>query len=161
VVAHAEHREPKLDLCHVNVPQPLDPRLRVSYKGTGVRNIHPAGAFASAFGKARHMFIAMNRFKVIPGSQADFERVWTTRDTHLREVPGFVEFHLLRGPEREDHVLFASHTIWRSRVDFEAWTKSEAFRLAHQSAGQNKPLYLGHPEFEGFEVIQTVDKGKS
>jgi hypothetical protein len=54
-----------------------------------------------------------------------------------------------------------SRTIWRSRADFEAWTKSEAFRLAHQSAGQNKPLYLGHPEFEGFEVIQTVDKGKS
>jgi heme-degrading monooxygenase HmoA len=107
------------------------------------------------------MFIAMNRFKVIPGSQADFERVWTTRDTHLREVPGFVEFHLLCGPEREDHVLFASHTIWRSRAAFEAWTKSEAFRLAHQSAGQNKPLYLGHPEFEGFEVIQTVDKTMS
>jgi heme-degrading monooxygenase HmoA len=107
------------------------------------------------------MFIAMNRFKVIPGSQADFERVWTTRDTRLRRVPGFVEFHLLRGPEREDHVLFASHTIWRNRADFEAWTKSEAFRLAHQSAGQNKPLYLGHPEFEGFEVIQTVDKERS
>ena len=29
-------------------------------------------------------------------------------------------------------------------------------RLAHRGAGQNKPLYLGHPEFEGFEVIQTV-----
>jgi heme-degrading monooxygenase HmoA len=80
------------------------------------------------------MFIAMNRFKVITGSQADFERVWTMRDTHLREVPGFVEFHLLRGPEREDHVLFASHTVWRSRAHFEAWTKSEAFRLAHQSS---------------------------
>jgi heme-degrading monooxygenase HmoA len=58
-------------------------------------------------------------------------------------------------------VLFASHTIWHSRAAFEAWTKSEAFRLAHQSAGQNKPLYLGHPEFEGFEVIQTVDKTKA
>jgi heme-degrading monooxygenase HmoA len=76
------------------------------------------------------MFIAMNRFKVIPGSQADFERVWTTRDTHLRKVPGFVEFHLLRGPEREDHVLFASHTIWRSRADFEAWTKSDRVQSA-------------------------------
>ena len=48
-----------------------------------------------------------------------------------RDVPGFVEFHLLRGPEREDHVLYSSHTIWRSRDDFEAWTRSEAFRLAH------------------------------
>ena len=104
------------------------------------------------------MFIAMNRFKVIPDSRSDFERVWTSRDTHLRDVPGFVEFHLLRGPEREDYVLYSSHTVWRSREDFEAWTRSEAFRLAHQSAGQNRPLYLGHPEFEGFEVIQTVER---
>ena len=102
------------------------------------------------------MFIAMNRFKVIQGAQADFEKVWTTRDSHLGEVPGFIEFHLLRGPEREDHVLYSSHSIWRSRADFEAWTRSEAFRHAHQSAGQNRPLYLGHPEFEGFEVVETV-----
>ena len=102
------------------------------------------------------MFIAMNRFKVVLGSEAEFEQVWMTRETHLREVPGFSEFHLLRGPQRDDHVLYASHTVWRSRADFEAWTRSEAFRLAHRSAGDNKPLYLGHPEFEGFDVIQTV-----
>lgn len=102
------------------------------------------------------MFIAMNRFKVTPGAEADFEQVWTGRDTHLRDVPGFVEFHLVRGPVRDDHVLYASHTIWRSRADFEAWTQSEAFRAAHRNAGENKPLYLGHPEFEGFEVLQTI-----
>jgi heme-degrading monooxygenase HmoA len=102
------------------------------------------------------MFIAMNRFKVTRGSEGEFEEVWTTRDTHLQEVEGFVEFHLLRGPERDDHVLYASHTVWRSREDFEAWTRSEAFRLAHRNAGGNRPLYLGHPEFEGFEVVQTV-----
>ena len=37
------------------------------------------------------MFIAMNRFHVIRGSEADFETVWTSRDTHLRDVPGFIE----------------------------------------------------------------------
>jgi len=102
------------------------------------------------------MFIAMNRFKVLPGSEAAFEEVWTSRDTHLHEVPGFIEFHLLRGPAKEDHVLYSSHTIWRSRAAFEDWTRSEAFRRAHAGAGANKPMYLGHPEFEGFEVIQTV-----
>ncbi|MBV9248784.1 MAG: antibiotic biosynthesis monooxygenase [Acetobacteraceae bacterium] len=102
------------------------------------------------------MFIAMNRFKVSRGSEADFEQVWTKRDTHLHGVPGFIEFHLLRGPEHDDHVLYSSHTVWRSKADFEAWTRSEAFRLAHRDAGQNKPLYLGQPEFEGFEVIQTI-----
>ncbi|MFL9962982.1 antibiotic biosynthesis monooxygenase [Paraburkholderia sediminicola] len=103
------------------------------------------------------MYIAMNRFKVTPGSEAAFENVWTSRDTHLKEVPGFVEFHLLKGPQKEDHVLYSSHTIWRDRAAFEAWTQSEAFRAAHRSAGnENRVLYLGHPEFEGFEVIQTV-----
>jgi heme-degrading monooxygenase HmoA len=107
------------------------------------------------------MFIAMNRFKVIPAAAADFEEVWTTRDTHLRAVSGFIAFHLLRGAEREDHVLYASHSVWRSKDDFEAWTRSEAFRLAHRQAGRNQPLYLGHPEFEGFEVIQTLEAGQT
>ena len=38
------------------------------------------------------MFIAMNRFKVIKGSEAAFESVWLSRDSHLDKVPGFVEF---------------------------------------------------------------------
>ncbi|MCK9542853.1 MAG: antibiotic biosynthesis monooxygenase [Novosphingobium sp.] len=102
------------------------------------------------------MFIAMNRFQVIPGEEDAFEAVWKERDTYLHDVPGFVEFHLLRGPANEDHTLFASHSIWRSRADFEAWTKSEAFRKAHAGAGGTKQIYAGHPKFEGFEVIQTV-----
>jgi heme-degrading monooxygenase HmoA len=74
------------------------------------------------------MFIAMNRFRVAKGSEAAFEHVWLSRDTHLHKVPGFVEFHLLKGPEAEDHTLYASHTVWESHAAFEAWTNSEAFR---------------------------------
>jgi heme-degrading monooxygenase HmoA len=99
------------------------------------------------------MFIAMNRFKVQKGSEAEFERVWRERDSHISKVPGFKQFELLRGPEREDHTLYASHTVWGSRADFEAWTKSEAFRAAHRTAGTNKPLYIGHPEVELFESV--------
>src|SRR5271168_4937736 len=106
------------------------------------------------------MFIAMNRFRVAKGSEADFEHVWLLRDSHLDKVPGFVEFQLLKGPEAEDHTLYASHTVWENRAVFEAWTKSEAFRAAHSRAGNNKPLYLDHPQFEGFEVRQTVGRGK-
>ena len=40
-----------------------------------------------------------------------------------------------------------------AKTDFENRTKSEAFRKAHSGGGQNKGIYLGHPEFEGFEVI--------
>ncbi|RVU38421.1 antibiotic biosynthesis monooxygenase [Hwanghaeella grinnelliae] len=99
------------------------------------------------------MFIAMNRFKIRPGKEEDFERIWRERDTHLDDVPGFKSFTLLRGPEGEDHTLYSSHTVWNSRADFEAWTKSEAFRLAHKNAGDHSDVYLGHPNFEGFESV--------
>jgi heme-degrading monooxygenase HmoA len=103
------------------------------------------------------MFIAMNRFKVRPGEEAAFEARWADREVLIDRVPGFVRFALLKGPVRDDHVLYASHTIWASRVAFEDWTRSEAFRLAHRDAGGNKPLTVSHPEFEGFDVVQSVE----
>ena len=106
------------------------------------------------------MFIAMNRFQIVPGKEKDFEEVWRNRDTHLENVPGFGEFHLVKGPQEESHTLYASHTVWESRDDFENWTKSEAFRAAHKNAGQNSHLYLGHPNFEGFEVVTGISTGR-
>lgn len=99
------------------------------------------------------MFIAMNRFKIVKGEEEAFEQVWRERDRHLDQVPGYKEFQLLKGPEEEDHTLYASHTVWTSREAFDAWTKSEAFRKAHAGAGDRRGLYIGHPMFEGFEVV--------
>ena len=99
------------------------------------------------------MFIAMNRFRINPGFEAGFEKVWRERESHLREVPGFKTFALLTGPEREDHVLYASHSTWASRSAFENWTASDAFRRAHAQASAPKGTYLGHPELETFEAL--------
>jgi heme-degrading monooxygenase HmoA len=99
------------------------------------------------------MFIAMNRFQIAPGREDEFVAIWRNRETYLDEVPGFQSFQLLRGASNDDYTLFASHSIWESRADFEAWTHSEAFRKAHAGAGGAKGLYLGHPQFEGFDVI--------
>ncbi|MGA7328548.1 MAG: antibiotic biosynthesis monooxygenase [Rhodomicrobium sp.] len=102
------------------------------------------------------MFIAMNRFRVKRGSEADFEAAWLNRDIYINREPGFVAFHLLKGPQSEDFSLYVSHTIWESVQAFENWTRSESFRAAHRGAGENKPLYIGGPQFEGFQVIQDV-----
>ena len=77
------------------------------------------------------MYIAMNRFKVRPEEQEAFTTRWLERDVFLKTVPGFISFHLLKGPEREDHVLYASHTVWASHDRFQDWTRSEQFRAAH------------------------------
>lgn len=99
------------------------------------------------------MYIAMNRFRIAIGREEVFEELWRTRDTQLADVPGFREFHLLRGPTGDDHTLFASHTVWDSPEAFTAWTESEAFRAAHAKARAPEGTYLGPPVFEGFEVV--------
>jgi len=102
------------------------------------------------------MYIAMNRFRIIPGQESAFEKVWEERDSQLTDVPGFMAFHLLKGPKGEDHTLYSSHTMWTNEAAFEGWTKSEAFRQAHKGAGDRQHIYLGHPAFEGFEVVQQI-----
>ena len=99
------------------------------------------------------MYIAMNRFRIALGKEQEFIEIWKTRDTFLSGVPGFKEFHLLQGPTGDEYTLFASHSVWESAEHFGDWTRSEAFRKAHAGAGGSKDLYLGHPQFEGFEAV--------
>lgn len=99
------------------------------------------------------MFVAMNRFRIARGFEAGFEQLWRERDSYLSEVPGFQSFALLKGTEADDHVLYASHTIWESRAAFEAWTQSEHFRKAHAQRSAPKGTYLGHPDLELFEAV--------
>ena len=98
-------------------------------------------------------FIAMNRFKIVIGRESDFEDIWENRETHLDDVKGFRKFNLLKGSTTEEYTLYTSHSIWDSKTDFENWKKSEAFRKAHSGGEQHQGIYLGHPEFERFEVI--------
>lgn len=117
------------------------------------------------------MYIAMNRFTVPTANAADFEALWLNRESKLAELPGFVAFHMLKGPQAEDGtILYASHTVWADEADFLNWTRSQQFRTAHASsagqgrdkpagteAGERRKLHEGAPRFEGFTVIQEIN----
>jgi hypothetical protein len=63
---------------------------------------------------------------------------------------------------RETAGTAASHSWLKLPViitNLNTWTRSAEFRAAHRGAGQNKPLYIDHPQFKGFEVRQTVRRG--
>ncbi|PYE85853.1 antibiotic biosynthesis monooxygenase family protein [Pseudoroseicyclus aestuarii] len=103
------------------------------------------------------MYLTMNRFKVKLAEEATFEEIWLSRDSVLKEVPGFVSFHLLKGQEVDgSHRLYASHTVWESEQAFRDWTTSEQFRRAHAGARPSRDIYLGPPELEIFESLQAL-----
>ncbi len=94
------------------------------------------------------MFIAMNRFQVVPGRGDDFERIWRERETYLDGVPGFVRFALLRGENGE----YLSHSTWTSRETFEAWTNSESFRKGH-AQGSLLGVLAGPPVIGLYDAV--------
>ena len=102
------------------------------------------------------MYIAMNRFRVSRGREEEFEETWRNRDSYLDEVEGFHDFQLLRGEAGEDATLFVSHSVWESRDAFRAWTESEAFAKAHRQARMPEGVLLGHPHFEGYEIVDVT-----
>ena len=102
------------------------------------------------------MYIAMNRFTVLVENAEAFEELWLNRDSFLKDVTGFLEFQMLKGPEADGTCLYASHTVWTDEDHFRAWTRSDAFRAAHANAGQTMELHVGRPVFEGFSVIQQI-----
>ena len=95
----------------------------------------------------------MNRFHIKLGFEKEFESIWKNRESHLQNVSGFKKFNLIKGKTDSDFTLYASHSTWESEKDFVNWTKSESFKNAHKNAGQNSKMYLGHPIFEGYNVI--------
>ena len=95
----------------------------------------------------------LNEFKIVLGRENDFEQLWRNRESHLGNVEGFIKFNLLKGSTNDDYTVYISHSLWTSKGDFTNWTKSESFRLAHKDAGKNSQNYIGHPVFEGYEVV--------
>lgn len=84
-------------------------------------------------------YVAMNRFQVREGAEAQFEARWATRKSSLLELAGFRWFGLLRrvpppGEDVEpytDDYSYVSFTIWETKKNFNAWRTGPAFKEAH------------------------------
>ena len=95
------------------------------------------------------MFIAMNNFKVAQGREEDFERAWRERKSYLEGVPGFVQFALLKSDAPGEYI---SHSAWRDRDAFIAWTQSEAFVQGHRQ-GSLMGIVDGPPQLKTYEAL--------
>ena len=103
------------------------------------------------------MYYALNQFRIGAGRGGEFEERWRNRDSFLDEVPGYVAFHLVKGPDDDEgNHLYASFTTWESKQAFTAWTESKAFAKAHAQGKTAPGVVLGPPRFQGWE---TVDIG--
>ena len=55
--------------------------------------------------------------------------MWKNRVSQLDNVPGFLNFNLIKGKTKDDFTIFASHSIWKSSSDFINWTNSKEIEM--------------------------------
>jgi len=97
------------------------------------------------------MYLAMSRLKVASGKEAEFEASWKARESNTDGVKGFKKFNLFKGNVNKEFSLYIFHSEWNSEKDFIKWTKSDSFRFAHKNPTRHKNLYLGPPDFDGYQ----------
>jgi heme-degrading monooxygenase HmoA len=114
------------------------------------------------------MIIVTNRIPVAEGYEIDFEDRFKKRVHLVDRSPGFVRNEVHRPkPMKFDHEkgwidnpdeqgFYEVKTWWQSMDDFVAWTKSEAFREAHNSRPP-KEMFAGPNKLEIHEVFLSTD----
>ena len=115
------------------------------------------------------MICVTNRIPVAEGHEIDFEDRFQKRLHLVDQSPGFVrnEVHrpkpmkfdheaggFVEDPDKEGY--YEVKTWWKSFADFESWTKSEAFREAHNSRPP-KEMFRGPSVLEVNEVFLSTD----
>jgi len=95
------------------------------------------------------VYVAMNRITAIEGKGPELEAAFAKRAGHVNQAPGFLAFYLLRPQQGNTYI---SMSTWRSKEDFDAWTKSEDFAAGHRSAKHG--VVAGRPVLEEFEAVE-------
>jgi heme-degrading monooxygenase HmoA len=93
------------------------------------------------------MYYAMNRITVNEGRGPDLEAAFANRANLVKDAPGFLLFQLLRPTSGNTYV---SLTSWKTKEDFDTWTKSESFGAGHK--GSTSGVAAGRPTLEEYEV---------
>ncbi len=115
------------------------------------------------------MFVVTNRIPVSKGSEAEFEDRFRNRAHLIDRSPGFVKNLVLRPvarrfnhrtggyEETKEQGYYLVQTYWENEEAFWAWTRSEAFRIAHS----NRPpaeMFAGPSVLEVHEIVLTTEK---
>lgn len=104
------------------------------------------------------MYVVMNRIPVKKEYQSDFEERFKSRQGLVDQSPGFIRNLVLR-PDDDSSEYHIVMTFWQNRQAFTDWTRSDAFKQAHERARETpKEMYKGRNVLELYEAVSDSDQ---
>lgn len=104
-------------------------------------------------------FVVQNKFNVKQSHVKEFEHLWITRQSYLKQMPGFQSFHYMHNKEVAGEYI--SQTVWNNMEDFKAWLNSPEFEKNHKIKDRewvNKVTAMleSLPQTSIFEELDTI-----
>lgn len=96
------------------------------------------------------MIVVQNRIPVKEEYREQFEKLFSERESHLSETPGFVRNEVMRPVKGNEYVVM---THWETMEHFQNWMNSDAFRKAHSGSTLPKEAYDGENQIAVHEVF--------
>jgi heme-degrading monooxygenase HmoA len=105
------------------------------------------------------MIVVENHIPVSEEYRGQFEQRWKGGTTYVHNSPGFVRNEVLRPLKGDAHYIV--RTYWESNEDFERWSKSEEFALAHKNARSlPEEMFSGKSFLTIHEIIASTEKAQ-
>jgi heme-degrading monooxygenase HmoA len=112
-------------------------------------------------------FVAINVLTVPDGAGRTLEERFSRRAGSVESSPGFEHFELLRPVEGTSDYLV--YTRWRSRDDYETWTRSASFARGHSGPSDGSAPSAGEPRrpaatastIWAFDVVQEAGRSEA
>ncbi|GAB7389078.1 hypothetical protein BSNK01_29160 [Bacillaceae bacterium] len=98
------------------------------------------------------MYVVMNVLEVPEEGKGKMIELFSKSAENMKKVPGCLEFQFLNSTQENKQIVY---TKWESKEAFEAWTKSEAFRKAHEERRTSGSTATGS-KLEIYEVVHST-----
>lgn len=91
------------------------------------------------------MLIVMNVIRANDGRNEELEEAFSSHQSKLSEVPGFLGFELLKRDKDDE---YAVSTRWKDEESFKSWVGSENFRNSHKHADSSLSTQVDLRKYE-------------
>ena len=96
-------------------------------------------------------FVALSRFVVANGMEAEVKAAFRERPHHVERTAGFVRMEVLCPLDRPQEIWLVTH--WRCGDDYRAWHRGHGYRESHRGIPKGLKLVGRETCIREFEVV--------
>jgi len=96
-------------------------------------------------------FVALSRFVVAKGMEAEVKAAFRERPHHVERAAGFVRMEVLCPLDRPQEIWLVTH--WRSGDYYRAWHRGHGYRESHRGIPKGLKLFGRETRNHEFEVV--------